>query len=256
MSLNRRQDQHQSGSRGWFLRRLLGSNGSAGVVQAAAIPAAQQCEISCLGDAGPAGAIGPTGPTGPAGLAGNRGPTGANGSNGDTGSTGPIGPTGFTGPRGSTGTPGPGGPIGFAGPTGPTGPTGPAGPTGAFGPSGPAGPTGALGVTGATGATGASGPMGPTGERGRAQIQNVLSTTQAEENPPVGQIFHVTAQCPGGYVVVSGGISVSGDMTSGAPRVISNGPASSSTWHGVAVTVGNHDNISVYATAVCAQSAV
>jgi hypothetical protein len=99
-----------------------------------------------------------------------------------------------------------------------------------------------------------SGPVGPTGEVGRIQPFPVQSESQTVENPPVGSVFDHTVDCPAGYVVISGGFNVSGDMTSGAPRTLVSAPASTASWRSGVITVANHDSISFYTTAICALS--
>jgi hypothetical protein len=147
--------------------------------------------------------------------------------------------------------------TGGTGPTGSTGPTGdigPTGPIGLLGPAGPIGPTGATGVTGAPGVAGLTGTIGPTGEAGSVQPFSVQGTATTIANPPIGQVFDVSVNCPPGSTVLSGGFNVSGDMTSGAPRVLTSMATSTTTWNAIAVTISAHDNISVYATVTCSPS--
>ena len=72
------------------------------------------------------------------------------------------------------------GPRGVPGPAGPAGAQGPAGPAGAAGPAGPAGPAGAAGITGA--------------QVVQTDVPQQTASTQS-----------VTASCPAGKTVLSGG---------------------------------------------------
>lgn len=110
--------------------------------------------------------------------------------------TGPVGPTGATGATGSTGV------------TGATGPTGPTGSAGATGSTGPTGATGATGATGPTGATGAEGPVNFSA----LGAEWVVATGTAGSGDP--SRYQVTATCPSGKVVISGGGSNSNDVAS------------------------------------------
>jgi len=125
---------------------------------------------------------------------GKQGPEGARGPVGATGPLGPIGLTGATGAQGTTGN---------QGATGPAGPPGTIGPTGAKGTTGAIGPAGETGSTGATGTTGATGVTGPAGIPGLSWVNQQLSYS----NIAPGASFSQWAQCPPGYIVVSGGFA-------------------------------------------------
>jgi hypothetical protein len=137
------------------------------------------------------GAAGPQGPAGPAGKAGPTGPAGPAGPKGDTGAAGPAGPKGDTGP---------------AGPAGPKGDTGAAGPAGPKGDTGDTGATGSVGPKGDTGDSGPAGPTGPAGPKGDTGPAGPVSTQQISASGTVtGSTVTVTAQCPSGTSVFSGG---------------------------------------------------
>jgi hypothetical protein len=92
---------------------------------------------------------------------------------------------------------------GLDGSTGPTGPTGAVGPAGAVGPTGPTGAQGATGVTGQTGATGSTGATGASGVPGIQVVEESVNVT----NLAPGASNSLTANCPNGTVVVSGGFA-------------------------------------------------
>jgi hypothetical protein len=110
---------------------------------------------------------------------------------------GAVGPTGPVGPQGLPGLDGMNGANGATGPTGPAGAPGDTGPTGADGATGPTGVTGISGPTGNTGPTGASGVPG---------IQVVEESVSVTDLAP-GASNSLTANCPNGTVVVSGGFA-------------------------------------------------
>jgi len=89
--------------------------------------------------------------------------------------------------------------LGSDGPPGPEGPAGPPGPEGPAGPPGPAGPGGPPGPEGPTGSPGPEGPGGPAGVSGWERVE----VTGAPVGRNVDQT--VTASCPGGKAVLSGG---------------------------------------------------
>lgn len=142
---------------------------------------------------------------------------------GPTGATGPIGPAG---PTGATGATGPAGEAGAIGPPGPTGDIGPAGPTGPTGDIGPTGPTGPAGLPGEAGETGPAGPIGPTGPAGMFDPSTITVVQQTGNLDLLGGLQPRSANCPAGYVAISGGgggplgIGISGSypvLTDGVP---------------------------------------
>ena len=106
------------------------------------------------------------------------------------------------------------------------GPAGPQGDQGAPGPTGPQGATGAQGATGPQGATGAQGATGPQGPAGPSLLpfQVTVDTTADANTAYLGAL-----PCPGGSVVVSGGISQP-SVNNLAIALHENGPSSANTW--------------------------
>lgn len=184
------------------------------------------------GDKGEAGPAGPAGPKGDAGAAGPAGPPGPKGDSGAVGRTGPAGP------------PGPKGDSGAVGRTGPAGPEGPAGPVGATGPAGPAG------VTGPVGATGAVGPQGPAGAPGISGIQYVLQ----QHNVPIGAVNQfLTATCPVGKTLLSGGVNHGGALTLLSWHAVADANGRPFQWR-VRVTNNTGGAVLVNVDAICATS--
>jgi len=122
-----------------------------------------------------------------------------------------------------SGNPGPAGPQGDQGAPGPTGPQGATGAQGATGPQGATGAQGATGPQGATGAQGATGPQGPAGPS-LLPFQVTVDTTADANTAYLGAL-----PCPGGSVVVSGGISQP-SVNNLAIALHENGPSSANTW--------------------------
>ncbi len=225
-----------------------GTNGTTGVTGAtgAAGPTGPQGENGTTGATGATGATGTTGvtgaagPTGPQGITGTAGSTGATGATGNdgaagatgvTGAAGPTGAQGITGTAGSTGETGVTGSTGITGATGndgtasATGATGVTGVTGAAGPTGPQGETGTTGATGATGTTGVTGAAGPTGPQGITGVTGptgptgstgaggvVLAYTSGLADPNTASV--VTADCPTGFIAISGGFYLPNEFLS------------------------------------------
>ena len=106
------------------------------------------------------------------------------------------------------------------------GPAGPQGDQGAPGPTGPQGATGTQGATGPQGATGAQGATGPQGPAGPSLLpfQVTVDTTADANTAYLGAL-----PCPGGSVVVSGGISQP-SVNNLAIALHENGPSSANTW--------------------------
>lgn len=100
---------------------------------------------------------------------------------------------------------GPAGPQGEQGPQGEIGPTGDQGDTGPQGETGPMGPAGPKGDKGDTGATGATGPVGPAGLTGLEWV----SVTSSKGDYDF--FTTVTASCPAGKIVITGGYDYSID---------------------------------------------
>ena len=192
---------------------------------------------------GPVGIpVGPTGATGVVGATGNVGPTGATGSTGATGLTGATGATGATG-LGSvavgittTGVPGSTASVTNSGTSQSAilNFTIPQGATGAVGATGPAGPTG-VGTTGAAGATGATGATGANGA-------DVATTIQVKYTTGTGT---VTIPCPGGYVALGGG----GSVSTGSDHYNVTGPTFSPTLT-TALVSGSTGNVTLHVTAI------
>jgi hypothetical protein len=136
--------------------------------------------------------------------------------------------------KGSTGPEGPIGTAGQSGVQGTVGPQGPAGPPGAVGPQGPAGPAGRDGLSGLSG-------------------YQFVSSSEPYSNPGWFSAQTVTAVCPTGTKVLSGGYEVTNWPSAGITiSIITNGPLSDgSGWH-VAVSVNQFSNIGITVTAVCA----
>ncbi len=130
---------------------------------------------------------------------------------------------GPAGPQGDQGAPGPTGPQGATGTQGATGPQGATGAQGATGPQGATGAQGATGPQGATGAQGATGPQGPAGPS-LLPFQVTVDTTADANTAYLGAL-----PCPGGSVVVSGGISQP-SVNNLAIALHENGPSSANTW--------------------------
>jgi hypothetical protein len=72
---------------------------------------------------------------------------------------------------------------------------------------GPAGPTGATGPSGPAGATGPGGPQGPAGPSNLGALVRVVGPSVEVAPETTG---HSTAECPGGYHIVSGGFTDNG----------------------------------------------
>lgn len=105
--------------------------------------------------------------------------------------------------QGPQGEMGPAGPQGEQGIQGETGPVGPAGPKGD---KGDTGETGAQGIQGPTGPVGATGPTGPAGPAGLTGLEWVSVTSSKGQ---YDFFTTVTAGCPTGKVVVTGGYDYS-----------------------------------------------
>ena len=86
---------------------------------------------------------------------------------------------------------------------GPAGPEGAMGPQGYPGAEGPMGPQGFPGVEGPMGPAGPEGPMGPMGSTG--PIELYFTTSDILQVPPHFVLNDLTAECPNGMHVVSGG---------------------------------------------------
>jgi hypothetical protein len=139
---------------------------------------------------------------------------------GSTGSTGPQGTPGATGGTGTEGTPG------------------------ASGGTGPQGTPGATGGTGPQGTPGASGGTGPQGTPGMSDLTYV----QAGPTQTDGGLI-LTATCPAGASVLSGGYSVSNASALGA-GILTSRPAGGDSWQ---VSLDNpYTGVQVTAYAVCA----
>lgn len=74
------------------------------------------------------------------------------------------------------------------------------------GPPGMTGPPGAPGPAGPAGEQGPTGPPGPAGPNVLSQVHVVVATS------PLAPSVNVTAQCPAGEQVISGGFNVSGEQ--------------------------------------------
>jgi hypothetical protein len=232
-----------------------GPAGEAGVAGPQGVQGEQgpQGQAGDVGDTGPQGPQGETGATGPQG---EIGATGLQGPQGDAGATGPQGPqglrgeTGATGPQGLQGEAGATGPQGLQGDTGATGPQGPQGETGATGPQGDTGPQGLQGETGPQGPQGETGATGPQGSPGLSGIEQV---TGSSSSVSMYQTVTVTATCPSGKVVITGGYITSG---SGSPDAVANASwaSAANAWSVTATHMGwNHGaGFTLQATAVCA----
>lgn len=158
---------------------------------------------------GPTGQEGASGVDGPAGQAGAQGPQGATGPQGETGSKGDKGSKGEPGAIGPQGDPGPQGEQGSPGVDGSAGPQGPQGEPGLKGDQGPQGDPGAQGEPGLQGE---AGPQGPQGEQGAAGGvgEATVATNSVSWQAPVASA-EVSAACPAGTTVISGGYSIAGD---------------------------------------------
>ena len=104
---------------------------------------------------------------------------------------------------------------------------------GVQGPKGDKGDTGAAGPTGARGATG---PQGPKGDKGDPGVSGSALVRLVSNEYTVGDDSSrsVTKSCPGGYRIVSGGVSTEG----GSLYVRQSYPESDTTWK--ATVVNNH----------------
>lgn len=142
------------------------------------------------------------------------------GQQGGTGPQGNVGPPGPEGPAGPQGETGPAGPQGEPGPTGPPGPPGEQGPPGPRGDTGAAGPPGRDGRDGRDGADGPPGPQGPAGPPGATGITEI-ETVSVRDEAADGV---VTANCPPGKTVLSGGARVRAGM------LIDSYPGSATSW--------------------------
>ena len=145
-----------------------------------------------------------------------------------------------------SGNPGPAGPQGDQGAPGPTGPQGATGTQGATGPQGATGAQGATGPQGATGAQGATGPQGPAGPS-LLPFQVTVDTTADANTAYLGAL-----PCPGGSVVVSGGISQP-SVNNLAIALHENGPSSANTWRWIYANT-TASAITVRLTLVCVPS--
>jgi len=155
---------------------------------------------------GPAGPQGPKGDTGPAGSAGQQGAQGAVGAVGQTGQQGAQGNTGETGAQGDQGA------TGETGEQGKQGQAGEAGEKGAKGDTGATGETGAQGIPGPAGPPGPQGDPGPAGPIGPAGVASTqVVSTDSIDNP--GNSKSVTAACPTGTTIVSGGFTFTPSVT-------------------------------------------
>ena len=134
------------------------------------------------------------------------------------------------------------------------GPQGPQGVAGATGATGSAGPQGPKGDTGATGATGATGPAG-------SGTTYTTATAGSGFIPQESGDVTVTASCPSGDTVVSGGYSLDSVVTRpsgvgpsvGDIPVYENGPVAGG-WQ-VSVTSGENSSLDTLSvTAICAGS--
>ncbi|HXG64494.1 MAG TPA: hypothetical protein VNO70_05265 [Blastocatellia bacterium] len=211
--------------------------------------------LAQIGDTGPPG---PKGDKGDAGVPGPVGPAGPQGPKGDTGPQGPVGPQGIQGLTGPQGPAGPQGPKGinwrgewngsasyladdavsFNGSSwiakrantnvppaeGQDWTT--LASKGETGPQGPAGPQGLQGPRGDTGATGAQGPPGPIGLQGPpgAPGASLHNSITVEITTPTKSSNIATAECPSGYLLLTGG----GACSRG--HMLSNGPLSNTAW--------------------------
>ena len=182
--------------------------------------------------AGVAGVDGPPGPPGPQGPAGKTGPAGPQGPEGDAGAHGPKGEQGPVGPEG------PQGPEGEQGPTGPQGPKGEPGPVG---PEGPHGPKGERGPAGPQGPRGPAGPPGPTvSAAGLTLGAEKIHLASDFDNTAVKE---VTAHCPAGKVVISGGADIKSSFIDDRLVALQETyPISTTAWHIRAIRIGQCEN--------------
>ncbi len=164
----------------------------------------------------------------------------------ETGSvSGPQGEKGETGPQGEKGDTGPQGEKGETGAQGEKGDTGDKGDTG---PQGDIGPQGPQGDKGDTGPQGEKGDPGPQGEPGAAGGFAGVTVTTAQGSWSGGQQAQsVTATCPAGHLVVSGGFDID---SNNASWVVTSSRPSSNGWTVAAAGAGS---TTVTAYAVCAE---
>ena len=99
---------------------------------------------------------------------------------------------------------------------------------GPVGPTGRTGPTGPKGATGATGPTGPTGAKGDTGDQGDAGVAGLVSIIQDQVLASPG-LVDVTAVCPSGKSVLSGGFAVS-DEIDALNGGLSSGPFGATGW--------------------------
>jgi len=148
-----------------------------------------------------------------------------------------------------------GGTVGAAGQVGATGAAGPIGPTGAVGPIGPIGPigaTGPIGPIGPIGPTGAVGPVGATGAAGLIGWERVVGASSPDNESDKS----VTASCPEGKQIVSGGYATLNVSDVAKIIITSSYPSSDTTWiaSGKLRTQDNmvDESFSLQAYAICA----
>lgn len=103
------------------------------------------------------------------------------------------------------------------------------------------------GPRGPQGFTGAQGPVGPQGPAGAPATQSTVSyrSVSASGTVPQGQIVHVDATCPAGYVLSGGGFGV------GANDVVYASSTSAQTYELSAYNGSSIANASANAQAFC-----
>lgn len=156
-----------------------------------------------------------------------------------------AGPTGPTGVQGATG---PAGPLGLPGPQGLPGPPGA---TGSAGPAGPQGEPGPLGPQGIQGEQGIQGPAGPAGGLSGHQI---VQEEPADLTP--NSLATNTTDCPGGTVVLGGGVELGPDAGSlGNMLMVQSFPSADNAWTVTVLNNSASNNLDWITYAVCSLEA-
>lgn len=180
------------------------------------------------------------GQTGPAGA---TGATGAAGKAGDKGATGATGPVGVQGPSGSVGAVGPAGAVGPSGAVGPAGVDGKDGADSTV--AGPQGETGLAGPQGEVGPQGPQGPVGPSGAAGSLTQGTSTALSLSTEGT------NVTAHCPPGTKVFSGGFSAT--QTNDVPfKILESAPTATFDGWTVRASTSKAGTTTLQVYAVCA----
>jgi hypothetical protein len=132
------------------------------------------------------------------------------------------------------------------------GATGTQGATGAQGVIGPQGLQGVAGVQGPQGTQGTQGVIGPTGPTGSIASSVVKVTTATAACTINNGTCTLTATCPAGKSVISGGISAGGATAAKFLDLTESYPSSTTAWTISAMNWGTTGTITITAYALCA----